>query len=1010
MLDDLAQEYFNECREHLAGIEGDLLRLEQSAGPVDEALVNKVFRAAHSIKGGAGFFGLSRIRDLAHKTENVLDLVRSGKLAPSSEAVNILLLSFDKLGEMIDHAEDSESADISVFVGALEQLASAKAAGGCAAMRRDIAVTVPDRKTPLKAAAFDLEAAAAAGNGVWLVIYDLIRDVQRCGKTPLDVLRSLLEHGSILDTAFDLESVGTLEDEPAKELGLHVLYSTGLEGERLAEAIGAPRDRLWRVGADGVAAPPAPHSVAPAAAATAEAGKDAGPGEGAAASGASAQADSTVRLNVALLDRLMNLAGELVLGRNQLADAVARGDEAMIRAASQQISLVTSNVQETVMSTRMQPVGNLFQKYPRMVRDMARKLGKQVRLVTGGEEVELDKSLLEALSDPLTHMVRNAIDHGIESASERHAAGKEREGELSLRAWHEAGLVVLEVSDDGRGLDAGKIAAKAVAQGLVSAEAAAAMTDLEKLGLAFLPGVSTASRVSELSGRGVGMDVVKTNLDRLNGKVEVYSAPGKGAAFRIKLPLTLAIIPSLLVSAGEERAAIPQVNVDELIRIPAGEAEGRIGRVGSSVVLKLRDTLVPLVDLGCALNIEGHAGPLWERPGESVNVVLVSGGGLQYGLAVERLYDTMDIVVKPLGRHLRNLSEYAGATILGDGRVAVILDVAGLAGAAGVGGAGQEQRRGVDTAAAAMEEIHRLLVFRHSEEETCAVPLHLVARVEKVAAGQVERGGGRRSMRYRGRSLPLMSLSDAAGVRASEGGDSPVVVVLRMGDREVGLLACEPVEVLEAALEIDSTLFRQRGVMGSAVLGDRTLLLLDAFELADAAWPGWNPESAGGARQAATQGGTILVAEDSAFFREQMEKLLGNLGWRVLSAPDGREAWEMLRRHAREIALVLTDIEMPNMDGLQLTRRIRGDAELSSIPVVMLSALAGDADIARGLEAGGTAYCVKLDRDKLLETIRRVLPSGSARRAEAPAGLSELSAAVRRAETTRPAEDVPGRE
>ena len=389
--------------------------------------------------------------------------------------------------------------------------------------------------------------------------------------------------------------------------------------------------------------------------------------------------ETTIRLNVALLDSLMTLAGELVLGRNQLNEAVRNSDKQGIVAGAHRVSLVTSELQEAVSLTRMQPVSSLFAKFPRLVRDLASQLGKEIQLKLEGGDVELDKTILEGLSDPLTHMVRNSVDHGIEAPAARLASGKPTLGTVMLRARHQAGQVVIEISDDGKGLSGDKIAASAVAKGMITAEQALTMSDYDKQALIFMPGVSTAEKLSNVSGRGVGMDVVKTNLDKLGGKVEIDSVPGKGSAFRIKLPLTLAIIPSLLVSDSGERFAIPQVSVGELIRIPAQQIAERIDRAGDAEVVLLRDRLVPLVYLAEALG-----SPRRERGSKALNIVLVDAGAFEYGLVVEDLHDTVEIVVKPMGRHLQGLREYAGATILGDGQVAVILDVAGLAQRAGL--------------------------------------------------------------------------------------------------------------------------------------------------------------------------------------------------------------------------------------------------------------------------------------------------------------------------------------
>jgi two-component system, chemotaxis family, sensor kinase CheA len=1039
--DDIVREYLAECREHLAGIENDLLAIEQRGADIDEELVNKVFRAAHSIKGGAGFFDLVRIREVAHKTENVLDLIRSRQAEPTSEVINVLLLAFDKLRELIENPDASEQMDISEFVSMLENLAESHLPQRRkSSLRRKTAVSTPARQTRLSVTVFDFDTARKIGRFVYLLEYDLIHDVQRRNKKPVEVVKELMRYGTILDTAFDLESAGTLEESPSDRLSLDVLYSTALGPELIGSVVELPPDRVWKTARNGsceplpatalwtepacpddrgpaadeppaanlvqivsAAAKPAPIEPEPVAAAMEEcepAPEERLPCEPVerrvAKAGAAdpatdgSPADATVRLNVALLDVLMNLAGELVLGRNQLNDAIARRDPAMIQAASQRISVVTSDVQDAVMRTRMQPVGNLFQKFPRLVRDTARKLGKDVRLVEEGSDVELDKTIIEGLSDPLTHMVRNAIDHGIETPAERAAQGKPPGGTLYLRAWHEAGLVVVEVADDGRGLDAEQIAAAAVSKGLVSAQAAAAMPEDEKLSLIFLPGLSTAKRVSDLSGRGVGLDVVKTNLNRLGGTVEICSQPGKGAAFRIKLPLTLAIIPSLLVSAGSDRAAIPLVNVQELVRVPAAEISRRTDRVGSARVLMLRDGVLPLIRLDQVLDLEQAQNG---EPAAAMNVVVLTSGVFRYGVVVERLHGTVEIVVKPLGRHLKHLREYGGATILGDGCVALILDVAGLAGVAGL-----RPQEGCTRAVAAQrgdlaEETHQLLLFRNSVAEMCAVPLHGVSRVVKILPEEVERVGGRRTMQQCGRSLPLVMLSEIARVEETALDGNTIVVVMESGGHEFGLLASRPVDVVEAAIEIDPHTLRQPGVVGSTVFRGRTTLVLDASELARAAWPGWRQEAEESA--GAMSGATVLVVEDSTFFRERVTKIMEDEGAATLAAADGEVAWEILGQREAAVSLVITDIEMPRLNGLELTRRIRSNPRLAGLPVIMLTSLAGEEEVERGRAAGASAYCIKLDRDQLVAVAAKVLAGERAMEPGAE-GRTELEQLARR--------------
>lgn len=978
--DELIQDYLAECREHLATIETDLLAIEQGGAEIDEQLVNRVFRAAHSVKGGAGFFDLVTIRELAHKTENALDLIRSRQMAPTPEAVSVLLLAFDKLRELVFNYRQSNQADIGEFVSALTLLAAGSLpANEKSSLSEQVAVPVSEANPHIQVSAFDLNQARKGGKYIYLIEYDLIHDIERRGKTPWGVFKDLIECGAILETVFDLDSAGTLDDEPSNQLMLEVLYATVLEPAMLESVVDVAPQRVRLIetngsvrplaGTAGPVAPPPEAQTAPATrpmpvtTPVEESPK--------AVAGAPVPAsETTIRLNVTLLDSLMTLAGELVLSRNQLNESLSRRDDRGIRSGAQRVSLVTSELQEVVTLTRMQPVGSLFAKFPRLVRDLARDLGKEAQLKIEGGEVEIDKTILEGLSDPLTHMVRNAVDHGIEPAAQRSAAGKPPAGTVTLKASHQAGQVVIEISDDGKGLASEKIASSSVAKGLVTREQVQSMPEREKMALIFLPGVSTAEKVSDVSGRGVGMDVVKTNLDRLGGKIEIDSAPGRGSRFRIKLPLTLAIIPSLLVSDAGVRFAIPQMNVGELIRIPAGQLAQRTDRVGDAEVLNVRDRLVPLIHLGDALGIARPA-----NSSKALNVVLVDTGAFEYGLVVEQLHDTVEIVVKPLGRHLKGLHEYAGATILGDGRVAVILDVAGLAARANLSSGTAEAVTRQEMERGAEGELHALLLFQNAPGENCAVPIEQVSRIERVRPSQIEHVGGRRTMQYRGASLPLVSLHDTAKVGELLGEQQWVVIVFERLGRPLGLLAAEPLDMLEAALNLDTVTLRQRGIAASAVLKDRTILLVDIFELADAVRPEGGQSSAAEAPLRDTQGKapTVLVADDSEFFRGQIQRLVQSVGCKVLTAEDGQAAWEILDHHSGEVDVVATDVEMPRLDGLALTRQIRADERFAGLPVIALSSLAGEEEIARGMAAGVDEYQIKLNKEELTESIRKVL-------------------------------------
>ncbi len=542
--------------------------------------------------------------------------------------------------------------------------------------------------------------------------------------------------------------------------------------------------------------------------------------------------DGTIRIPVELLDRLMNPVGELVLARNRMLQHAATSQDRTLLATAQRLDLVTNELQEGVMKTRMQPIGAAWARLPRLVRDLGRQLGKQVRVVLEGQETELDKSLIEAIRDPLTHAVRNAVGHGLEAPAERRSAGKPGEGTLTLRASHESGHVLVEVEDDGRGVDLARVRRRAMELGVPGA-ADDRLGERELLQLLFTPGFSTADSVSNLSGRGVGMDVVKSRIEASGGTVELSSAPGVGATLRLKIPLTLAIVPALLILAGEQRFAIPQVSLLELVRLE-GEQRRAIERVHGSPVYRLREHLLPLVDLAGLLRLE-----LATADDEAVNIVVLQAGERTFGLIVSEILDTEEIVVKPLSRQLKGLGVFAGATILGDGRVALILDVPGLAPQARVAGDREERRRQTAVAEERPEETERrerLLLVGVGTHGRAGLPLSAVARLEEVDHEAIERSGRREVVQYRGQIMPLVRLTDALGLPRSElpEGGRLAVVVFRHESRLIGLAVDQILDVVEERVEVAADLGAD-GLLGSAVVQRRVTDLLDLPRIAASA-------------------------------------------------------------------------------------------------------------------------------------------------------------------------------
>lgn len=550
-------------------------------------------------------------------------------------------------------------------------------------------------------------------------------------------------------------------------------------------------------------------------------------------------ADTTVRVDVGLLDKLMNLVGELVLARNQLVQFGATIEDATFVASSQRLNHITTELQEHVMKTRMQPIGNVWAKLPRVVRDLAITCGKQTRIEMFGKDTELDRTILEAIKDPLTHIVRNAVDHGIERAEERAAHGKPRTGTLTLRAFHEGGQVNIEVSDDGAGLRLDAIRNKAIERNLITAERAARLTNHELTQLVFEPGFSTATQVTNVSGRGVGMDVVKTNIEKIGGTVDLVSEPGVGTTLRIKIPLTLAIVPALIIASGGQRYAIPQVNLLELVRLERSQGKTAIERIHGAPVCRLRGRLLPLVYLSEQLNPRGRgsAAPAEPREAEAqgapTNIVVLQADDRQFGLVVDEVRDTEEIVVKPLGKELKGINIFQGATIMGDGRVALILDILGLVQHSGAVGRSRERARAdaarKATPAAeptASEKRQALLLFTVGRGDVMALPLSMVARIEEFPRERMERTGNRKVIQYRGEILPLIALSDALDARGGEEGASVQVIVYTENGRSVGFVVGGILDVVEDAVQIERSTAR-RGVLGAAVVQGRVTDVLD---------------------------------------------------------------------------------------------------------------------------------------------------------------------------------------
>ncbi len=1067
--ESIVAEFIEESEEHLDGIEDDLLAIEQAGADVDPDVVNEVFRALHTIKGGAGFLALNVIKELAHHQEHLLNLIRKGELIPTPEIVNSLLNGIDKLRSLIADYANSNEEDVSDLVADLQRVANADSSADSVGSDevqsldsnassntssntssnsdKNIVKIYNENNVELFTTDMSLiENERGKGHYLYILTADLTKATDE-NSDPNKVAEHWKGIGTVLKSSKKLNE-GLCDDIQESQLPeLHLFLATVLEPDMLNVMIEVPGQSLRHLDDDdfiaaddtaqntvastesvskapNVATPSletktekpvsTPVEVKPAPVKVASAPVKA-PVKNAEKATPPKKVDASIRVQLNTLNTLMTLAGELVLARNQLVQSVKSADMSTVEGVTQRVDTITSELQLAIMATRMQPIGNVFNKFKRVVRDLSRTLKKEIELEITGEDVELDKTIIEAIGDPLTHLIRNACDHGIELPAKRLAAGKPKSGRMALRAFYEAGQVIIQIEDNGNGIDATKVKAKALEGGAWTAEQLDAMPEKEIVKLIFNPGFSLAEKVTDVSGRGVGMDVVFQNLTKIGGVIDIDTEVGKGSIFTIKLPLTLAIMPSLLISLAKHNYAIPQVNLVELVRISPDKIQESIQTIGEAVILRLRDVLLPILRLSDVLGLESRSffDPETgiERPcrrdaiadrrsnesakqkakndenrlstdrrsiiNSSMNIVVVNQGGFHYGLIVDDFLDSEEIVVKPLGKHLQDCKCYAGATIQGDGSVALILDVVGISDHMNLG-ALQDANSNVDEVVDdSLEEDHSLLLVKNHKDEQFAVPLSLIERIEKIKNEDIVEAGGRSSIQYRGGSLALFSIEEVAQVKPRSTDGDIYVLVFEVAKREVGVLVSDVVDVLDYKGEIDESTFSQKCIFGSGIMNNVTTLLLDLQGIIQESCPEWfvkldakTSESIDGSNGKTTRSKKILVVDDSKFYRNQISRFITETGCEVVTAEDGAQALELVENSLDDpFGVVFTDIEMPVMDGLEFTRKVRANPHFSDLPMVAITSVAGSTGEKAGFEAGVDRYLIKLDKNSIVEAL-----------------------------------------
>ncbi len=875
--------------------------VELERNPSDKGILGSIFRLVHTIKGTCGFLGLPRLEGIAHAGESVLGKLRDGSLPITPAAVTGILKCIDKIRDLLAELETNGSEPPGDDAALIVELnALADGAGD-----RQPAASRPQ-----------------AADSPW----DWSASVATDAGNPFPVADELLA---------EVEAAVAAGARAATDAEI----ALSLQAERAGDAVFRPD-----VPSGGHVDAPAPET----------------------SSGAREPSvvSQSIRVAVDTLDALMTLVSELVLTRNQLLQTARGRKDSDFGAPLQRLSHITTELQEGVMKTRMQPIGHAWAKLPRIVRDLAHESGKKIDLRMEGAETEVDRQVLELIKDPLTHMVRNSGDHGIEAPADRRRAGKRETGTITLSARHEGGHIIIEVADDGRGLDAERIRRKAVSLGVITEAEAAAMPEHQLYRCIFRPGFSTADKVTTVSGRGVGMDVVRTNIDRIGGSIDLRTSPGDGSTFVIRIPLTLAIVSALIVSAGGHRFALPQACVLELVR--TGK-ETRIERINTSLLLRLRERLLPVLELSRLLRISDGA-PSNESLRDRL-VIVAQVGAKTFGIVVDEVFDTEEIVVKPVAPMLRDITVYAGNTILGDGDVIMILDPNGLAAAIDHDPSVAEAAASFASVAKGGHRKTRLLVFKTGEGDTRkAVPLELVARLEKVEANRVEHAQGRAMLQYRGRLMPLIPCIPGY----TWNGEGQVqVLVFSDRDRCMGLVVEEIIDIVEDDLDIEVR-SRCDGVIGSAIIDGRATDVIDAAPYLTSACPDWFDAADGQSFGEAPLVRRVLLVDDSSFFRNLLVPMLGAAGYAVTAVDNAGEALR-LRDSGQSFDVIVSDIEMPGMSGFDFAARVREGGPWRDVPLVALSSFTGDSDLRRGHACGFTDYVAKADRDGLMQSLVQTL-------------------------------------
>ncbi|PCJ18032.1 MAG: hypothetical protein COB02_11940 [Candidatus Cloacimonadota bacterium] len=853
-MNDLINTFLDESNEHLETIETGLLNLEKDNS--NKEMINDIFRAIHSIKGGAGMFGLEKLTELSHVMEELLSKARNDEILLETKQVEILLKGSDLLMSMFADLDSSENTDIKdikeQIMTWLDPVEIINESDFLNINDLDITQLLIDFSLNEKI----IEERVKQGIEIYYLIVNGEKDVFANGQDLPQYLSGLEQMGETLGTIPDMFAIHDMNEEEQKSAQIKIIYSTAMDSDLAEIILAIPKSQFCNINQakdkpsikittkDGeelvvnrsksekketktIEAPPiitgSTETVIKAPTEKKIRKKVAS---------TKSTSEETLRVKVNQLNTLVGLAGELVLARNQLLQVTDNHlkSDSNVTSLVKNFSMIISDLQEQIMNTRMQPIGSVFNKFPRVIRDLGAQLDKTIELEIIGSEIELDKTIIEALSDPLTHLIRNVADHGLETPQERQSTGKSSTGHLQLKAFHESGQVILEVIDDGKGIDPVKISEKSVEKGIITQEQADAMPKEEKIKLIFAPGFSTKEEVSSVSGRGVGMDVVKTNIEKIGGTVDLVSELGVGTTVRMTLPLTLAIVSSLIIRVKKLKFIIPQVNIEELVTIDAKNQIERIKTIQNCMVLKLRDQLLPLISLNQVLGIDDDKVQLGNKE-KTLKVVVVKLGQQRIGLIVDQIIGIEEIVVKPISEFLNFNHLYSGASILGDGDVALIIDILEIAKQENVTITKTEPIINIIDDSSSKYTQQDLLLFNNSNEEQFAIPVCNIKRIQALEPNMVQHVGDKEYVELDNQTLSIIRLENLLNIQAPIDSDSEENILIFNDDNDKSCLVIHKIiDSLQIKYILDQDL-ASTGISGSLLIDKKLTLLLNYKEL-----------------------------------------------------------------------------------------------------------------------------------------------------------------------------------